>query len=729
MGRLVRAKSYLPWPLPLSNSSQQSCQQSLLWDGNSSASPLFAYNPSLVLSEHPPKIQVMSVRISSYSFCSTTGKDPFARPLRTGASSRHGIVSTHQQRRATGLSPSAQWAVFFSVPSSIPLHAQSTRWHVIDQAQDPRWFMHKGELCALFVRREAEVNESYKASRVWLFRTGVQPPQETLLKLSGERVEERNWVLLLEHGNEAVLTPDGRLLVVYSLCMTRISACGLGDGLCEFAYEADSVSACANLLRPSTSFQRLPDEADRYAGFFLGVTHAKRRHAPWLFPNSTKTRSRGVRYDHAFVILNSTAPYNVVAVSRTWRFPSLFGVDELDDVQFAMSMSIVSRKQREWHVVIGYGVGDCHALAISRPLSKILGREWHAESDVHRQLPRAPAFEEYSAPHIPDMRSRHGPITTGRTSTTVSCGVVWFVHIPKTGGTTVKGYLAQLAALSSRSSTPWRLADLHRGEGWMGLPDEVKWDERRWNEAIDWHQTVKNELAKPQPRLLVHQHTAMPGFGAYTVRRVLQPLACELQTKGCRLLVATILREPVSRIRSEVIYIHALLTGKMGRAFFVNASMPFDIEGIFQGLGKDLVDVQSKYLLFGNTEIYHKGSGSKLRRGYGGDGDDGLLAGAALRALSHVDLIGFSDDLDGFLSKIEAAIGVHLPRKGAVRANRSPSHDAVYATAFGPSADARFVLASRRDLEVWNHTRGVATVPGTTSTPRAIARVVPHCDE
>ena len=67
----------------------------------------------------------------------------------------------------------------------------------------------------------------------------------------------------------------------------------------------------------------------------------------------------------------------------------------------------------------------------------------------------------------------------------------------------------------------------------------------------EW-KVVLDELEQPQPKLIVHDHHNMPGLGdSYMLNEVLSPMARALQGKGCELRFTTVLREPVSELKSR----------------------------------------------------------------------------------------------------------------------------------------------------------------------------------
>merc|ERR1719364_466161 len=103
----------------------------------------------------------------------------------------------------------------------------------------------------------------------------------------------------------------------------------------------------------------------------------------------------------------------------------------------------------------------------------------------------------------------------------MQCGVLWFVHIPKNGGSTTWDYLKRNAAANH-----WK-----------------------WNESDGWRD-AEIEMRKKEPKLIVHWNTRAEGSG-YMMRNHLPQVACEMQAKGCDFQMATMLRDPVDHVTSE----------------------------------------------------------------------------------------------------------------------------------------------------------------------------------
>tara|TARA_B110001452_G_scaffold6737_1_gene6117 strand:+ start:444 stop:1115 length:672 start_codon:yes stop_codon:yes gene_type:complete len=133
----------------------------------------------------------------------------------------------------------------------------------------------------------------------------------------------------------------------------------------------------------------------------------------------------------------------------------------------------------------------------------------------------------------------------------MQCGVMWYLHVPKTGGTTMMHHLHTHA-----EEYGWKYADMWK----MNIPPEEQnplntphhW--KTWNMTDEW-KVVLDELEQPQPKLIVHDHHNMPGLGdSYMLNEVLSPMARALQGKGCELRFTTVLREPVSELKSLMLF-------------------------------------------------------------------------------------------------------------------------------------------------------------------------------
>lgn len=113
------------------------------------------------------------------------------------------------------------------------------------------------------------------------------------------------------------------------------------------------------------------------------------------------------------------------------------------------------------------------------------------------------------------------------------CGVVVYLHVPKTGGTAVTQFLHQQAT-GGRNS----------------------WWSTTVNEQNTWASIVARMQQQQRPRQIVIHHvdTHVALSNATLQRAFIKPLECWLRGKGCRLVITTTLREAASRATSAAFY-------------------------------------------------------------------------------------------------------------------------------------------------------------------------------
>jgi hypothetical protein len=122
----------------------------------------------------------------------------------------------------------------------------------------------------------------------------------------------------------------------------------------------------------------------------------------------------------------------------------------------------------------------------------------------------------------------------------MQCGVLWFVHISKNGGSTTWDYLKRNAAVNH-----WKTAEIGAPAFALGGPKQWK-----WNESDGWRD-AQLEMRQKEPKLIVHWNARAEGSG-YMMRNHLPQVACEMQAKGCDFQMATMLRDPVDHVTSEM---------------------------------------------------------------------------------------------------------------------------------------------------------------------------------
>ena len=134
-----------------------------------------------------------------------------------------------------------------------------------------------------------------------------------------------------------------------------------------------------------------------------------------------------------------------------------------------------------------------------------------------------------------------------------------------------------LAAAAGANGSPWTYVDLYHYPDCDPLLASPNMSD--WNRSPAWQRAVK-ELSKPKPRLLVHQHHCSPGLGTYLLPQ-LNELKREISQRNCSLVLATVLREPVSRFVSQIHF----------------NRVPYSQ---VRGYAEQLSDVQVKYIMFGH---------------------------------------------------------------------------------------------------------------------------------
>ena len=139
------------------------------------------------------------------------------------------------------------------------------------------------------------------------------------------------------------------------------------------------------------------------------------------------------------------------------------------------------------------------------------------------------------------------------------CGVIWFMHIPKTGGGTIK------AMIQNHSDTlNWKFFDLWRANAGGRCKDEVlstpnlsHWKEHSKVKSV---QNFFTELSQPRPRVVVHQHGCGPGIlGSPPQGGLLTDLIrlnASLAQRGCEVFLTTVLRQPIALAKSRMAWFH-----------------------------------------------------------------------------------------------------------------------------------------------------------------------------
>ena len=215
-------------------------------------------------------------------------------------------------------------------------------------------------------------------------------------------------------------------------------------------------------------------------------------------------------------------------------------------------------------------------------------------------------------------------------TTPLPCGVLWYTHISKTGGETVRHHLR-----TRTRKYGWNFLDLYTSSSPRSLRRAGRWEIERHVHLLAQH------LNRSRPRLVVHQHDGVGGLGDYFLERVLRPLSCRLQVEvpECKVVLATVLRDPVARLISQA----------------QSDSLPPEQ---FSAYARAQANFQTKYLLF--TTDWRVSSLFLAKP----DVEQSLLE-PARTVLSHAELVGRTEELQRFVALDRPWVGQmnHSPRR------------------------------------------------------------------
>ena len=222
------------------------------------------------------------------------------------------------------------------------------------------------------------------------------------------------------------------------------------------------------------------------------------------------------------------------------------------------------------------------------------------------------------------------------------CGLLYYLHVPKTGGTTVKNHLRALGPQG------WQLLHLQWPPKGKNTTERQRWleDPEHWKTSEGWLELRRAVATERRPKLLMVAHHGAPGL-TYMVEHELPKLACELKARGCGLAVTTVLRDPVERAMSAALF----NSGKSGSG--LSESFWTDNRSVVEQALVDRAELQTRYLLAGHPDqwpsTWHTLSPATATAG---------LVKQAQRALSFVRLVGVTARLKAFLEATDELLGV-----------------------------------------------------------------------
>jgi len=125
----------------------------------------------------------------------------------------------------------------------------------------------------------------------------------------------------------------------------------------------------------------------------------------------------------------------------------------------------------------------------------------------------------------------------------MKCGALVFLHLGKTGGSSVAQLLEQASPISNH--TYFDVWHKHK----------ANYD---YSADEDWQALLK-AASSDEPQIVAQLHHGVPGMGCYFWEHELAPLQEKLEAKGCELRLTTVLRNATARPVSGMNYYNQLM--------------------------------------------------------------------------------------------------------------------------------------------------------------------------
>lgn len=214
------------------------------------------------------------------------------------------------------------------------------------------------------------------------------------------------------------------------------------------------------------------------------------------------------------------------------------------------------------------------------------------------------------------------------------CGVIVYLHIPKTGGSSVSRFLLQHAT---------------GGHGWW---------QASVTEKTSWPAIVESIRQRKRPKQIIMHHVDSPMAMSdeVLINTVVKPLDCWLRSQGCRLVLTTTLREASARASSAAYY------NSVAHSRYAGWVSEHASDGMVSFLLHNRVRIQTH-----NRSVQMKPL--DLRR--------------AQCLLSEFDAVGRTEELEMFLTYLHALIGGEMGNStaGGHRVNDTPDSQKYQLTA------------------------------------------------
>lgn len=187
----------------------------------------------------------------------------------------------------------------------------------------------------------------------------------------------------------------------------------------------------------------------------------------------------------------------------------------------------------------------------------------------------------------------------------------------------------------------WEINRLYWGDGPKNHTSEWTIDTNAWKSSYGWT-WLQSKLNDPKPKVIIEAHHGAPGLH-YMVEHELKDIACQLKAKGCKVRIVTLLREPVERVISSLIYNHR--------------GMPDDQKAL--NMMRYFAEEQSRYLVAGHFKQWPEAYTYQIPpTGF----IDEVLVKKVQKALSYVHIVGNTRRLDLVVDKVYSMFGTNIQK-------------------------------------------------------------------
>ena len=281
-----------------------------------------------------------------------------------------------------------------------------------------------------------------------------------------------------------------------------------------------------------------------------------------------------------------------------------------------------------------------------------------------------------------------------------SCGVVWFVHVSRCGGTAFRERLASMGSMNG-----WYTYDL-------GQAPDVRQGQSHWNQSWGWRKLL-SALRAPLPRLILHQHDGMLPAASDDAVMLRKFVRCSLALRSCRLTLVVVLREPTARALSHSLYAlsHKWLHSawRQSNARHLLATQPFRESNSSSDRATNTSTIvnfaalhtnyMTKYLTLGDYRMWSSTSPAHdVNESYSAS-----LAPRAMALLSEANLVGRTEELD---ATVDALATLMRWRRPVVAHERTRGMPSAPPAVLAHSAASQLILHSseRQTIASWQTT-------------------------